>query len=166
MDYKINFSYTVNKTFSFKEDFPAGKYKAEQSGAAMAMLSIMKNAFESEFSPYIVSGKKLKVKITGRADALQITKKIAYDGCYGEFSDEPIYKNNDLSNISVNKKVGITENDQLAFLRAFGVKKYMSDNIPELSKMNSDYNFYIEIAKEKGGEYRRISVEFTFVDAF
>ena len=44
--------------------------------------------------------------------------------------------------------------------------EYILKNIPAFSKMNSDYNYYIEVTKEKGSEYRRISVAFTFVDAF
>ena len=32
--------------------------------------------------------------------------------------------------------------------------------------MDSDYNYYIEVTKEKGSEYRRIGVAFTFVEAF
>jgi WD40 repeat protein len=166
MNYQIKFSYTVDKFYSAKEDFVPGKYKTEQSGAAMAMLSIMKKAFESEFAQYIVEGKKLRVKITGMADAIPILEKITYDGIYGEFTDEPIYKDNNLSNITVNKGSGVIGNDQLAFLRAEGVKDYMVRNIPALSKMDSEYNYYIEIAKEKGSEYRRIGVEFTIMDAF
>ena len=75
-------------------------------------------------------------------------------------------KDNDLSNITVTKESGVTQNDQLAFLRAVGVKDYILKNIPAFSEMNSDYNYYIEVTKEKGSEYRRISVAFTFVDAF
>ena len=130
------------------------------------MLAIMKTAFEKDFAQYVHAGKKLRVKITGMADASPINGKITYDGCYGEYTNEPVYKDNDLSNITVTKESGVTQNDQLAFLRAVGVKDYILKNIPAFSKMNSDYNYYIEVTKEKGSEYRRISVAFTFVDAF
>lgn len=166
MNYNINFSYEVEQGFSAKEDFGPGKYITTQSGAAMSMLAIMKTAFEKDFAQYVHAGKKLRVKITGMADASPINGKIAYDGCYGEFENEPVYKDNDLSNITVTKTNGITQNDQLAFLRAIGVKDYILQNIPAFSKMDSDYNYYIEVTKEKGSEYRRIGVEFTFVDAF
>ena len=166
MNYNINFSYEVEQGFSAKEDFGPGKYITTKSGAAMSMLAIMKTAFEKYFAQYVHAGKKLRVKITGMADASPINGKITYDGCYGEYTNEPVYKDNDLSNITVTKESGVTQNDQLAFLRAVGVKDYILKNIPAFSEMNSDYNYYIEVTKEKGSEYRRISVAFTFVDAF
>ena len=166
MNYNINFSYEVEQGFSAQEGFGPGKYATDQSGAAMSMLAIMKTAFEKDFAQYVQAGKKLRVKITGMADASPINGKIAYNGVYGEYTNEPVYKDNDLSNITVTKESGITQNDQLAFLRAVGVKEYLLQNIPAFSKMNSDYNYYIEVTKEKGSEYRRISVAFTFVDAF
>lgn len=166
MNYRINFSYEVEKGYSAQEDFGPGKYKAEQSGAAASMLSIIKEAFETEFAPYVKSGKKLIVKITGMADALPINGKIAYDGCYGDFVNEPVYKDNNLSNITITKAEGITLNEQLAFLRAEGVRNYISTNINGFSTMNTSYQHYIEVTEGKGGEYRRINVELTFVDAF
>ena len=112
------------------------------------------------------AGKKLRVKITGMADASPINGKIAYNRVYGEYTNALVYKDNDLSNLSFTKESRLTQFHQLAFLRAVGVKEYLLQNIPAFSKMNSDYNYYIEVTKEKGSEYRRISVAFTFVDAF
>ena len=166
MNYNISFTYEVEQGFSAKEDFGPGKYETEQSGAAMSMLAIMKTAFENEFAQYIRDGKKLRVKITGMADASPINGKIAYDGRYGEYNNEPVYKDNDLSNITVTRQGGITQNDQLAFLRAVGVKDYITKNIPAFGQMQSDFTYYIEVTKEKGSEYRRIKVVFCFVDAF
>lgn len=166
MNYNINFSYEVEQGYSAQEDFGPGKYLTDQSGAAISMLAIMKTAFEKDFAQYVQAGKKLRVKITGMADASPINGKIAYNGVYGEFTDEPVYKDNDLSNITVTKESGVTQNDQFAFLRAVGVKEYLLQNIPAFSKMDSDYNYYIEVTKEKGSEYRRIGVAFTFVEAF
>ncbi len=166
MNYKIDFAYEVEKGFSAQEDFAPGKYKAGESGAAQSMLAIVKTAFENDFAQYVKPGKKLRVRITGMADALPINGKIAYDGCYGDFVNEPVYKNNDLSNITVTQAEGITQNEQLAFLRATGVKEYIGENIPSFGKMNTDYQHNIEVTSGKGGEFRRITVEFTFIDAF
>lgn len=166
MNYKVGFTYQVEKQFSIQEDFAPGKYKVEQSGAAMSTLSIVKTAFESEFAQYCKPGKKVTVKITGMADALPINGKITYDGCYGDFMNEPIYKDNDLSNITVTQADGITQNEQLAFLRAEGVKDYIAKRIPAFRKMDADYRQYIEVTEGKGGEFRRINVEFTFINAF
>ena len=104
--------------------------------------------------------------MTGTADAAPIVKRIAYDGCYGDFANELIYKNGQLANISVSKASGIAENDQLAFLRAMGVKNYIDSKVTSLKDMICDYQYNIELSDKKGGEYRRISVEFLFMDAF
>lgn len=166
MNYLVRFTYTVDPQFSAKEDFAAGKYKAEESPAAASMLKIVKTAFENDFAQYVKAGKKLKIMITGMADALPINGKINYDGCYGDFEGEPVYKNGELSNISVKAKDGVTENEQLAFLRATGVKEYISKNVPSINQMNTNYVHNIEITKGKGGQYRRINVDFVFIDAF
>ena len=42
MNYLVRFTYTVDPQFSAKEDFAAGKYKAEESPAAASMLKIVK----------------------------------------------------------------------------------------------------------------------------
>jgi hypothetical protein len=71
-----------------------------------------------------------------------------------------------LANITVTKSTGIGENDQLAYLRAMGVKDYIEKNIPALQKMKTSYDTYIEVSENKGGEYRRIGVKFTFINVF
>ena len=166
MNYRINFSYEVEEGFSAQEDFAPGKYKAEESGAASSMLSVVKAAFEGEFDRYLKPCKKLTVKITGMADALPINGEIAYDGCYGDFENEPVYKNDDLGTITVTRESGVTQNEQLAFLRAVGVKENIDTHVAGVSTMNTDYRYYIKLTEGRGGEFRRINVEFTFVDAF
>ena len=166
MNYVTNFSYTVEKEYSAQEDFAPGKYKAEESGAAMSMMQIIKQALEGEFAQYVKSGKKLLVKITGMADAMPINGTIAYDGSYGDYVGEPVYKNKVLGNITLTKADGIKENEQLAFVRALGVKDYLAKNIAGITTMDTDYNYNIEVTSGKGGEFRRITVQLIFVDAF
>lgn len=165
-NYKVNFKYTVDGKYSVKDDFAPGKYKIEESNAAISMLNIVCRAFEKDFAQYIKPGKKLLVKITGSADAMKIGGIIAYDGCYGEFVNEPYFLDGMLNPMTVTKQSSIQKNEQLAFMRAVGVKDYISKNIPSIHTMNSDYQYNIELAKETGSEYRRINVEFVFIDAF
>lgn len=166
MNYQIMFSYEVDPGFSAVEDFAPGKYKVEDSPAAKSMLDIVKTALETDFAQYVKSGKKLLVSITGMADALPINRRINYDGVYGDFKDEPVYKNSDLIALTVDQATGITDNDQLAFLRATGVKEFIGKEVKNIDKMNVDYRTNIEVTQGKGGEFRRIKVELTFVDAF
>lgn len=165
-NYQVAVSYTVDQAFSAKEDFGAGKYVTEESNAAKAMLEVVKQALENDLAKYVVPGKQVKIRVTGMADASRIIKAIRYDGVYGDFEREPVYKDNILGNITVTRQTGIADNEQLAFLRAIGVKQYMLDNIPSLSGMNIKFEPCIDISKKAGSQYRRISVELTFIDAF
>ena len=167
LNYKVGYQYEViNKEFSAKEDFPSGGYNIERSNAAMSLMKIIKNAFEGDFSKYLSEGKQVKVIITGSADAAPIRGRLAYDGRYGEFVDEPYYKDGKLDNFSVTKAAGITQNEQLALMRAAGVKSYIEKNVTTLGNTKNDYEYHVEVAKERGGEFRKINVEFVIMDAF
>ena len=165
LNYEVAVSYAVDEEYSAKDDFAPGKFKYTESNAAQAMLKIVKKAMDDDFSKYMKEGKAVNITITGMADALPFSRTVAYDGGYGEFEDEPVHKGEEMSNITVTKATGISQNEQLAFLRAMGVKDYLVNNIPALEKMKTSYNTNIEVSENKGGEYRRIGVKFTFVNA-
>lgn len=166
LNYQVNFSYEVEPGFSAQEDFAPGKYVVGESGAASSMLSIIKQAFEGDLAQYLVPGKKLRVKIYGNADGTPIARVIPYNGAYGDIDNELVYQNNQLTGVSVNKKSGITQNEQLAFLRAYGVTDFLEHNVEALKDMNKDYQYYIDVLEDKGGEFRRITAEFTIIDVF
>ena len=166
MDYVIDFSYTVEESYSVREDFGPGRYHVAQSGAAQSMLAIIQEAFEGEFAVYVKPGKMLLVNITGMADALPIRGRIAYDGVYGDFDQEAVFVNGEPARLSVNVKSGITNNEQLAFLRAYGFKDYISNHIPAFGEMDTDYRYFIEVNTGKGGQYRRVKVQLVFPDVF
>lgn len=166
LNYQVKFTYDVDPEFSASEDFAPGKYHAEESGAASSMLAIVKQAFEGDFAQYLEEGKKCRIKISGTADASPILRTIAYDGRYGDFDQEPVFQNNLLSGISVSKKEGISENEQLAFLRAISVHNFLHAKVDKLAQMQTDTQYHINVSQEKGSAHRRITAEFTFVDVF
>lgn len=165
LNYEVNFSYEVDPEFSAQEDFAPGKYKAEESGAASSMLEIVKQAFEGDLAQYLKEGKKLQVKLYGTADATPIARTIAYDGTYGDFVDEPARLNGQLTGITVTAKDGVKENPQLAFLRATSVKNFLENNVENLSSMKTSYDYNIDVSEDRGSAFRRIIVNFLFVDA-
>lgn len=165
-NYHVDFTYEVDAKGTATEDFAPGKYKIEQSPAALSMLRIIQQAFTNEFAPYIVPGKTLVINITGSADALPITSNIAYDGTLGEWEDEPCYIDGNLTTVSINSKDGLRTNEQLAFMRAQAVERNMTQNLPQLSNMNIVYKNNIDVSKEKGAAHRRINVSLVFIDAF
>lgn len=167
LNYQIGYQYQVlNREFSANEDFPSGGYNIEKSNAAMSMMKIIEKSFEGDFAKYLSEGKQVKMIITGSADASPIRGVIRYDGRYGDFEDEPYYKDGNLDNITVTKVTGITNNEQLALIRAAGVKYYVEQNVSTLANTDNEYEYHLEVATETGGQYRKISIEFVIMDAF
>ena len=166
LNYIVKFTYEVEPEFSAVEDFASGKYLASQSGAASSMLKIVKQAFEGELSQYMKPGKRLKVNLSGTADAAPILRPLTYGGEYGDFEDEPVNIDGALSTLTVTKRTGIPGNEQLAFLRAAGVKDFLTKEVKALNDMDPRYNYEVSVSKDKGGAHRRITAEFVFVDAF
>lgn len=166
LNYLVKFTYEVEPEFSAVEDFKPGKYTIAESGAATSMLNIVKQAFEGDFAQYLKKGKRLNVNISGTADATPIVRGIPYDGSLGEFEEEPVTVDGRLTALSVNRSGGIKTNEQLAFLRAAAVRDYLQKNVQALSDMDTRYNYNVGVSKDKGSEFRRITAEFTFVDAF
>ena len=81
-------------------------------------------------------------------------------------SFRPYYKDGNLDNITVTKAGGIAQNEQLALMRAAGVKTYIEKNVTTLGNTKNEYEYHVEVAKERGGEFRKINVEFVIMDAF
>lgn len=166
INYQVSFGYEVDANFSESEDFAPGRYKAEQSAAAQTMLKIISQAMQTDFAQYMKEGKKVIIKITGSADASPIKRTIPYGGEYGDYNEEPVFQNGKKGTISVSKASGISTNEQLAFLRAMGMKDSIRKNIASLDKMDSQYETHIEQGEGVGGQFRRILVDFTFIDAY
>lgn len=166
LNYEVTFSYEVAPEYSIVEDFGPGKYHVEESGAAMSMLDIVKQAFEGDLERYLDPSKKLKVNILGTADATPILRGLPYDGSYGYYDNEPVYLNGQLSAITIAPKERIMQNEQLALLRALGVDDFMKKNIDKYNQLNKDYRYDVNVSEDKGSEFRRITLCFTFVDAF
>lgn len=162
----VGFSYDVEESFSARDDFKPGHYHIEESKAALLMLDVMKKAFETDYAKYLAEGKKVKIIITGSADASPINGTIHYDGKYGEYNNQKVTKNGVENAVSLTKADGITINEQLAFARALGVQKYMQKNIPALKRANQDADYAIKVSQSTGSQYRRISVQCVFIDVF
>lgn len=165
-NYQIVFEYHVDDSYSYEEDFGLGRYHIEDSHAALSMLRTIVTAFDKEFSRYITPDKTLNIVITGSADAAPIHGTIKYDGCYGYFTNHPYYLGEVENQLTITETDGITSNEQLAFLRAQGVSDFLLKNLTATEKMNVNYFYNIELAKGRGGKYRRIKVNFNFVDIF
>lgn len=155
--------FTISKN---TDDYPAGAYLPTQSKACKTTLAFIKNKVDNELAEYFTKGTDVTITITGVTDGTPIRNAIPYKGEYGDIENKMIYLNDDIDEITVTKKNGIQSNAQLAFLRTQGVQKYLETYVDNLQKTNNRFQIYAVEHKEKGAQFRKISVKFTIHKAF
>ena len=165
-DLIISVAYETLVVADAADDYALGKYTIQSSNACMLMCNFLKNKMENELAEYLKEGTKVDVKITGATDGTPIRSKIAYQGEYVDFTDKPITLNGEPYNITVTQKTGITTNAQLAFMRTQGVEHFLKNEVETLKLTENTFQEFAVENKEKGGGYRRVSVEMTIHNAF
>lgn len=170
LDDEINLVVTVSyETLSLEvegDDYALGKYTIQNSNACLFMCNFLKTKIEKDLAQYIKKGGRIDINITGTTDGTPIRSKIPYDGEYGDIKGKQITLNGELYNMTVTKQTGITNNGQLAFLRSQGVENYIKYKVEPLKQTQNNYQIYAVENTEKGGGYRRVSVEIVIHDAF
>ena len=168
LDLHVEYKYEVIKALIEKqtEDFPMGKYKLLASNAAKITMQLLKQAVENQLSEYLTSGTKVTIKITGSTDGAPITARIPYLGEYGNFVNTEYFLNGNIEELTITKEKGIGNNAQLAFLRTYSVRDFIDKYIEQFRVTQNTYQHYAVVAKERGAQYRRISVEIIIQDAF
>lgn len=165
-DLIVSVAYETLVVADAADDYALGKYAIENSNACMLMCSFLKDKLENDLSDYLKEGTKVDVRITGATDGTPIRSKIAYKGEYGDFTDKPIVLNGNPHKMTVTQKTGITTNGQLAFLRTQGVEDFLKTKVEPLKRTENSFQSIAVENKEKGGGYRRVSVEMTIRGAF
>lgn len=163
---RITVAYETLVVADAADDYALGKYAIENSNACTFMCNFLKNKMENDLTEYLKEGTKVDVKITGATDGTPIRSKIAYKGEYSDFTDKPITLNGEPYNMTVTQKTGITTNGQLAFLRTQGVEHFLKTQVGPLKHTENTFQSIAVENKEKGGGYRRVSVEMTLQGVF
>jgi len=106
---------------------------------------------------YKIDKAKSKIRITGTADGLKISRPIKYSGEYGNFIEDKYFSERERTNKVLRMKEGdyIKNNEQLAFLRAFGMKKAFIDDF----KNEPNIDLIIDVHEKLGPEFRNINIE-------
>ena len=165
-DLIVSVAYETVVVTEAADDYALGKYAIENSNACMLMCNFLKNKMENELAEYLMEGKKVDVMITGATDGTPIRSKIAYKGEYGDFTNKDIILNGNPCKMTVTQKTGFTTNGQLAFLRTQGVEDFLKTKVEPLKHTENTFQSIAVENKEKGGGYRRVSVEMTIRGAF
>lgn len=148
------------------DDYALGKYTVENSNACMLMCNFLKDKMETDLADYLKPSTKVDVKITGATDGTPIRSKIAYNGEYGDFNGKDITLNGNPYKMTVTRQSGVRTNGQLAFLRTQGVEHFLKTQVEPLKHTDNTFEEFAVENKEKGGGYRRVSVEMTIHGAF
>lgn len=165
-DLIVSVAYETVVVTDAADDYALGKYAIENSKACTFMCNFLKDKMENELVDYLKPNTMVDVRVTGATDGTPIRSKIDYKGEYGDFNDKPINLNGKPYKMTVTRQSGVRTNGQLAFLRTQGVEHYLKTQVEPLKHTQNDYQVFAVENKEKGGGYRRVSVEMTIHDAF
>ena len=165
-DLIVSVAYETVLVTDAADDYALGKYAIEHSNACTFMCDFLKEKMENDLADYLQPGTKVDVKVTGATDGTPIRSKIDYKGEYGDFTDKDITLNGNPYKMTVTQKTGVTTNGQLAFLRTQGVEHFLKTQVAPLKQTENTFQEFAVENKEKGGGYRRVSVEMTIHGAF
>ncbi|MCR5645308.1 MAG: hypothetical protein K6F96_02795 [Bacteroidales bacterium] len=165
-DLIVSVAYETIKLSNEADDYALGKYTITSSNACMFMCNFLKEKMENDLADYLKPGTKVDVKVTGATDGTPIRSKIAYNGEYGDFNNRPVTLNGKPHKMTVTQKSGVTTNGQLAFLRTQGVEVFLMNQVAPLKNTQNTFEECAVENKEKGGGYRRVSVEIILHGAF
>jgi hypothetical protein len=165
---KVVYSYSlINDTLKYQtDDFGLGKYRVDASNAMQVTLQVMKRNVEGQLAKYISPEREISIIINGSADATPIRGIIPYNGEYGNSISENCTIEGKVEKTVVSATTGISSNSVLAFIRSVAVKDYIENNIlkPPFTKVS--YGHSATVSSERGGQYRRVSIEMTVYNAF
>ena len=165
-DLIVSVAYETVVVTDAADDYALGKYTIGDSRACMFMCGFLKSKMENELADYLKPGTKVDVRVTGATDGTPIRSKIDYKGEYGDFTDKDITLNGKPYKMTVTRQTGVRTNGQLAFLRTQGVEHYLKTQVEPMKHTENTFQSIAVENKEKGGGYRRVSVEMTIHDAF
>ncbi|MDA3880317.1 MAG: hypothetical protein PF436_08020 [Prolixibacteraceae bacterium] len=165
---KITYSYSLKvDTLMFQtDDFSLGNYNVESSHAVMVTLMIMKKTIEEQLYEYITPGKRIDFNIIGSADSSPIKGMIAYRGEFGSRLNNTYIIEGKESSMNIAQWEGIRTNEELAFVRSYSVRNYIEKNIQAFQNTNNSFKHFAVVSSERGGKYRRVSIEMLIHQAF
>ncbi|NJL15611.1 MAG: hypothetical protein HC913_23140 [Microscillaceae bacterium] len=188
------FSYEVQEEFQVELiNYPSGGYLYDSSPAARAITNAAKLTIDKYLYEYLEPGSQVAIQIIGSADATPIRGGFPYKGEFGDLDQQRYYiaESFDLSQVAANfearegggggttpassfasksldlKKGGlITENETLAFLRSYGIRFFMQNNIDRMKQVKVRFSHFSKVALESGAKFRKVTIQMLIEDVF
>ena len=126
----------------------------------------MRISLSEYLTEYLEEDSKVHVKLSGFTDATKIVSDLRYNNEYGEFPQIGrstgilnYYLDGRLTDITIRNNQKI-DNPKLGFLRAYGIKNFIKNNVDELRTVNVSYSFSATTNNSsEGGDYRKVRIE-------
>jgi hypothetical protein len=147
--------------------YKRGQYQLNSKDKNIAYLTAtaFKISIEQYLSEYFQLDRNVEINLIGVADALKIKSELKYKGEFSEFSrygnPKYIFRENEYDfSLQQNEKI---DNQNLAVLRALGVRKFIHDNIRILREYENVNYFYEAIHDENkaGPDVRKVEIKMT-----
>lgn len=167
LNFVFDISYNCNHIESVNDDYPIGLYKWDQSNSCRALCSLTKKMAEGVCRDIFAAGNRFSIYLYATTDAVEVSH-IPYKGEFGDFRYCPTTFNGEEVRISVSQAEGISNNAQLAYIRAQSVKDYLDKNVSCLRSKGSDneYHYVTKSFGDTGSHYRRSAIRIVVHGAF
>lgn len=165
INYVYNIAYNCHHFEGTEDDYPSGAYLWNTSNSCRAICNITRQMIDAELSDIFSPGKKVSVTITSTTDATEI-HHIDYRGEFGDFRYMPVVFNDEHIRISVDQKEGISNNAQLAYVRAQSVREFLENGVTSLRQTTNDFQFVTRCFDMTGPHYRRSQIQIVVHGAF
>lgn len=166
LNYVYDISYNCKHLEGYTDDYPLGVFDWNASNSCRAICTLTKTFVEGVLDDIFRAGKEVSVKIYSTTDGTELAGRIPYNGEYGNFRYCPTVFNGESLRISVDSVTGITNNCQLAYIRAQSVRSFLEGNVRNLGRTHNSYSYVTRSYADTGSHYRRSSIELTVHDAF
>ncbi len=165
LNYVFDISYNCRHFEGVTDDYPSGSYLWDASNSCRAICNLTKTFVEGICNDIFSSGKEVTARITSTTDAAEIVH-IDYNGEFGDFRYCPVTYNDEQIRISISQEEGLSNNAQLAYLRAQSVRNFLENNVRNLRSTHNTFYYITKSFSDIGSQYRRTSIELTVHDAF
>lgn len=158
-------------------NYPSGEYLIDRSPAAFATMTALKQTVEKHLYKYFEPGSTVNIRIVGSADSQPINGYLPYRSEFspklgGTFRktdsyDDSIPSNKGgISTIAISQSTGIQTNEELAYLRSYGIRDFLQAKVEQLSGTRNNFSHEVKIEDEIGAQFRKIYVQLHIEDIF
>lgn len=151
---RIDYSYD----FVNIDGYPIGKYSFEDHPIAKSLMSETLTKIKKACDTSGISYNAVKIEIVGTADGIPARRSYYLGDIGDDIGMQYIDDNGILQYIQFEKGKTLMNNLEYAAIRAYLIEKLCKDHF---GKNNPNINTRLHCFKEKGPEYRKVTVSFT-----